>query len=184
MEHGLPLSEQACKGALADWGGNTEEITHLVAATCSIQSHPGIDAHLQQRLRLRPDISRTLLSGVGCAGAGALLQTAFEQATAMTFRNEPARILIFACDINSLGFRAELEQLKQGKFPIGLTLFSDGAGAAVITNGVALSKREETHQLFEIIRSVNYTVPDSLDKLQLMPSAIGKLESDFASPQC
>lgn len=173
LEHGLPLAEEACTSALSGWGRSKEEITHLIATTCSIQSHPGIDAHLQHRLRLRPDIRRTLLSGVGCAGAGALLQTAFELAAASTLKGEAARILLAACDVNSLGFRAELEKLKEGGFPIGLTLFSDGAGAAVITNEIGIEENQRTKMPYEILHSVSYTVPDSLDKLQLMPSAIG-----------
>ena len=78
LEYGIPLSQRACLGAIADWGGSIIDITHLVATTCSVQCHPGIDAYIAQALGLGPNVSRTLLSGVGCAGAVALLRTAYE----------------------------------------------------------------------------------------------------------
>lgn len=89
-------------------------------------------------------MSRTLLSGVGCAGTVALLRTAHEFATAAAYRCRAARILVVACDINSLGFRSELEQMRNGHFSIGLTLFSDAAAAAVISNGVETGGSKET----------------------------------------
>ena len=173
LEHGIPLSHRACLGAIADWGGNVNDITHLVAATCSVQCHPGIDAYIAHRLKLHPNVSRTLLSGVGCNGAAALLRTAYELATAMTCRDRPARILVLACDLNSLAFRSDLQQLEQGHFPVGLTLFSDAATAAVISNGIGSGRPENAHRPFEIRQWIHHTIPNSLNELQLMPTAIG-----------
>jgi fungal type III polyketide synthase len=174
LEHGIPLSHRACLGAIADWGGSTNEVTHLVAATGSVQCHPGPDAYIAQRLKLPPNVSRTLLSGVGCAGAVALLRTAYELATAMACRGKPARILVVACDLNSLGFRSDFEQLKKGHFPVGLTLFSDAATAAVVSNGIGTHGPVNAHPPFEIQQWMHHTIPNSLGELQLMPTAIGK----------
>ena len=174
LEHGIPLSHQACLGAIAGWGGSVNEITHLVAATCSVQCHPGIDAYIAHRLKLHPNVSRTLLSGVGCAGGVALLRTAYELAMAMTCRDIPARILVVACDLNSLGFRSELEQLKQGHFPVGLTLFSDAATAAVVSNGIGSGRPDNAYRPFEIRQWMHHTIPNSLSELRLMPTSIGQ----------
>ena len=174
LEHGIPLSHRACLGAIADWGGSVNDITHLVAATSSVQCHPGIDAYVAHRLNLHPNVSRTLLSGVGCAGGVALLRTACEFAMAMTYRDKPARILVVACDLNSLGFRSELEQLKEGHFPVGLTLFSDAAAAAVVSNGIGSGGSDNVYRPFEIRQWMHHTIPDSLSELQLMPTSIGQ----------
>lgn len=174
LEHGIPLSHKACLGAIADWGGSINDITHLVAATCSVHCHPGIDAYIANKLKLPSHVSRMLLSGVGCAGAAALLRTANELATAMTCKGKPARILIVACDLNSLGFRSEAEQLKEGHFPIGLTLFSDAAAAAVVSNGIGPATPKGHRRLFEIQQWMHYTIPDSINELRLMPTAIGQ----------
>lgn len=174
LEHGIPLSSRACLGAIADWGGSLNDITHLVAATCTIQCHPGIDAYIARNLALGPNVSRTLLSGVGCGGGAALLRTAYEFALAMTCRQRPARILVVACDINSLGFCAEVKQLKQGNFPIAFTLFSDAAAAAVVSNGVGFEGSDSASHPFEIRQWMHQTIPDSLDDLRFMPTSIGK----------
>jgi type III polyketide synthase len=92
----------------------------------------------------------------------------------MSYRGEPARILVVACDLNSLGFRAELEQLKRGHFPIGLALFSDGAAAAVVSNDIGHTGLEKAYHPFEILKWRHHTIPDSLDQLQLMPTSIGQ----------
>ena len=55
---------------------------------------------------------------------------------ALTCRDEPARVLVVFCDLNSLDFHSESEQLKQGNFPVGLPLFSDAATAAAVSNGI------------------------------------------------
>jgi type III polyketide synthase len=173
LEYGIPLSYKACTGAIEDWGGSVDGITHLVAATCSVQSHPGIDAYIADRLKLRPNVSRTLLSGVGCAGGVALLRTAYEFAMTMSYREKAARILVVACDLNSLGLRAELEQLRAGNFPVGLALFSDAATAAVVSNGIGSIGPKNTNAPFEIRQWMHHTIPNSLNELMLMPTSIG-----------
>lgn len=182
LHHGVSLSYRACLGAIAEWGGGIDELTHLVAATGSVQCHPGFDAYVAHALGLRPHVSHTLLSGVGCAGAAALLRTAYELAIAASFKRKPARILVVACDLNSLGFRAEVERLNKGHFPIGLTLFSDAATAAVVSNGIESADQNQhprsapaplNHPLFEIRDWMHHTIPDSLTELRLMPTSIG-----------
>ena len=146
-----------------------------------MQCHPGIDAYIAHALKLHPNVSRTLLSGVGCAGGVALLRTAYEFAMAMTCRDKPARILVVACDLNSLGFHSELEQLRMGNFPVGLTLFSDAATAAVVSNGIGIDGPDKSYRPFEIRQWMHHTIPNSLNELRLMPTSIGKQKAQRSS---
>ena len=93
---------------------------------------------------------------------------------AMTCRDIPARILVVACDLKSLGFRSELEQLKQRHFLVGLTLFGDTATAAVASNGIGAGRPDNAYRPFEIRQWMHHTIPNSLSKLRLMPTSFGQ----------
>lgn len=88
-EHGVALAAQACRKALREWGGHASEITHTVAVTCTNQGSPGYDLGVNHELGLAPDVERTLLHGVGCAGGLAIMRTAAQIATSAAARGEP-----------------------------------------------------------------------------------------------
>ena len=79
-----------------------------------------------------------------------------------------------AYDLNSLGFRSELEQLKQGHFLVGLTLFGDAATAAVVSNGIGSGRPGYAYRPFKIRQWMHHKTPISLSELRLMPTSIGQ----------
>ncbi|THC88852.1 hypothetical protein EYZ11_011703 [Aspergillus tanneri] len=96
-EYAVQFAEDAAKKAIADWGGATTDITHVVAATCSNTSSPGFDAELSRRLGLGKNTQRILVQGLGCAGGVAALRTAYHHLLAAVNQDKPARALVISC---------------------------------------------------------------------------------------
>ena len=109
------------------------EITHLVVASCTGFSAPGLDLQIARRLGLRPHVERTLIGFMGCAAAVPALRAARH-----IVRSEPAaRVLVVCCELSSLHLQesAALEEI------LAFLLFADGCAAALVTaepHGLAL----------------------------------------------
>ena len=134
----------ACRKAIKDWGGNIEDITHVVSTTCTNSANPGFDHFVAKKLGLSPKVEKVLLHGVGCSGGLAATRTAANLALGSSFRDRPARVLILACEISSVLVRSELDSIAEsGKVAIGVTLFSDCASAMVLSNGIGESAESD-----------------------------------------
>ncbi|KAK3177008.1 hypothetical protein OEA41_008334 [Lepraria neglecta] len=134
---GVRLSVNACKKAIAEWGGSVDEITHVVSTTCTNSANPGFDHYVATELGLRSGVEKILLHGIGCSGGLAAIRAASNLALGASFRKKSARILVLACEISSLLVRSELDSIdKEEKMRIGVCLFSDCASAAILSNGV------------------------------------------------
>ena len=122
----------ACEAA-ARLALDPREVTHLVVASCTGFSAPGLDLQIARRLGLRPDVERTLVGFMGCAAAVPALRAARH-----IVRSEPdARVLVVCCELSSLHLQesAALEEV------LSFLLFADGAAAALVTadpHGLAL----------------------------------------------
>ncbi len=101
-----------------------EGITHLVVASCTGFTAPGIDQIVADALALG-DVERTLVGFMGCYAAVSALRVANH-----IVRAEPeARVLTVAVELSSLHLQHEtgLEPL------LAMLQFSDGAAAALVT---------------------------------------------------
>ncbi|KAF2105435.1 chalcone synthase B, partial [Lophiotrema nucula] len=141
-QHGIPLAIGACRKALLDAGLRPEDVTHIVAVTCTTSSNAGFDLYVAQALGLPSSIDRVLLHGVGCAGGLSAVRTAANIAAGATSRGKPARVLVFAIELCTIFLTAELaracdEKQAEADLSIGSTIFSDGAGALVLCNDIA-----------------------------------------------
>jgi fungal type III polyketide synthase len=140
----VKLSVEASRTALAEWGGDPADLTHVVAVTCTNSANPGFDHYVVKQLGLNTSIEKVLLHGVGCSGGLAALRTAANLAHGASFRGKPARILVLACEITSLLVRSELDSIAElQETRIGVTLFSDCASAVVLGNDLGESLIEE-----------------------------------------
>ena len=130
---GVDLTVQACKKALREWAGDYSDITHTIGVTCTNQGNPGYDLLVNQKLGLEPNVDRTLLQGVGCAGGLAIMRVAAQIACGASMRGRPARILAFACELCTPNVRCDLAEVVKCSDPsavcIAGALFSDGAAA-------------------------------------------------------
>jgi alpha-pyrone synthase len=101
-----------------------DNITHLVVASCTGFTAPGIDQIIAARLGL-DGVERTLVGFMGCYAAVSALRVAHH-----IVRSEPeARVLAVTVELSSLHLQHEsaLEPL------LAMLQFSDGAAAALVT---------------------------------------------------
>ncbi|KNG87118.1 hypothetical protein ANOM_004811, partial [Aspergillus nomiae NRRL 13137] len=136
-EHAISLVSRAAKSAIAEWGGSMQDITHIVAVTCTNTANPGFDITICSTLGLRPTVHRTLLHGLGCAGGVSALRIAHDLLAGAALQGLPARALVVSCDLPTLFARAELHRINvDQEVGFGLGRFSDGASALVLTNWI------------------------------------------------
>lgn len=136
----MRLSVNACRQAIAEWGGDVDEITHVVSTTCTNSANPGFDHYVCKELGIRGNVEKVLLHGVGCSGGLAAIRTAANLALGLSFRQKPARILVLACEISSLLVRSELDSIHENQeVRIGVCLFGDCASSCILSNGIGES---------------------------------------------
>jgi predicted naringenin-chalcone synthase len=113
--------------AVANLGIEAERarITHLIVASCTGFSAPGLDLQLTARLGLRADVARTVIGFMGCAAAVPALRAARDAVLA----DPAARVLVVNLELCSLHFQetADLETV------LSFLLFADGAAAALVS---------------------------------------------------
>ncbi len=119
-----PLVAKATRTALAVGGVRADEITHIIAVSCTGFSNPGFDFDLICQLGIPSDVHRYFLGFMGCYGAFPALELA-----ALFCRNDQdAKVLCVCAEICSIHFQPH------GGFDalLGASLFSDGVAAAVV----------------------------------------------------
>lgn len=170
LTEGVALSVSAARQAIEESGIHIEEITHVVATTCTNTSNPGYDLLVARELGLLPTVERVLLHGVGCSGGLAGLRLASSLCHTAAWRGKPAHILVVACEINSSLGRFGLDSIdREQDVRVGPVLFGDGAGALVVSldhpieemadNDCAI-KRKDTG-IFEVISCTHTVIPQT-----------------------
>ena len=124
--HARELGIAAAREAIALAGVDAASITHLVTASCTGFSAPGVDLAMVEALDLPITVRRTHLGFMGCHAAVNALTVAASHA-AMHPEN---RVLVVCVEVSSIHFHTDtrLDRL------ISNTLFADGAAATVVTN--------------------------------------------------
>ncbi len=113
-------------------GSEAQEITHLIVATCTGFSAPGIDFELMRRCGLSSSVERTIVGFMGCHAAINALKLARH-----VVRSTPeAKVLVVCLELCTLHLQ-ETEDLDR---LLTFLLFGDGCAAALIsTEPVGLS---------------------------------------------
>lgn len=155
LENALTLLERATLDCLADAGLRPEDIDAIVCVSTSGIATPSLDARLMERLKLRRDIVRLPIFGLGCAGGVLGLARAASLARAMP----GARVLFLVVELCGLTFR-RADQSKSNV--IATALFGDGAAAALLVAGLDIGTGA-TGGGHRIAASGEHTWPDSLD---------------------
>jgi alpha-pyrone synthase len=108
-----------------DLGSTASHITHLVVASCTGLSAPGIDFEIMRRCSLRPSLERNLLGFMGCNAA----INALKLARHIVRSTRDAKVLIVCVELCTLHLQGtdDIEQL------LTFLLFADGCAAAVIS---------------------------------------------------
>lgn len=122
----LPLAEGVAREALERAGRSAEEVTHVIAVSCTGFFAPGIDIELVKRLGLPPDTQRTMVGFMGCYAAFNALRVAH----GFCQSRPDACVLVTCAELCTLHFQVD-ETLESA---VVNALFSDGAAAAVLTS--------------------------------------------------
>jgi alpha-pyrone synthase len=104
--------------------GRLGGITHIVVASCTGFTAPGLDQVIAARLGLDPSVERVLIGFMGCYAAVTALKTARH-----IVRSEPdARVLVVTVELSTLHLQpaTALEPL------LAMLQFGDGAAAAIV----------------------------------------------------
>ncbi len=106
-------------------GDERARITHLVVASCTGFTAPGLDLQLVAALGLPASVGRTLIGFMGCAAAVPALRVAADAVRA----DPAARVLVVSCELSTLHLQetADLEKI------LSFMLFADGAAAALVS---------------------------------------------------
>lgn len=127
-------------------GREIDGITHLIVASCTGFSAPGLDIQLAKRLGLADGIERLMIGFMGCSAAVPALRAAHH-----IVRSEPsARVLVVNLELCTL----HLQETDDLEAMLSFLLFGDGCAAALVSG-------DESGIAFEDFRSV--ILPDSDD---------------------
>ncbi len=133
VEKALEVGQAAILSCLERAGISAEEIDHIFFVSTTGLATPSIDARLINLLKLRPNVRRTPIWGLGCAGGVAGLSRAYEYTRA--FPRE--RALLLALELCGLTFQRN--DLSKSNL-VAVSLFADGA-AAVLVSGAETGDR-------------------------------------------
>lgn len=126
-EHAPRLAIDAAENAVKDWGGDRQEITHIVFHSCTGFKAPGVELDVMDALGLKNIRFRTGINFMGCFGG----LNGLKVARALV-ESEPGAICLLVCvEVCSAHFTMDEER---GKF-IGNSIFADGSSAAIIGPG-------------------------------------------------
>lgn len=120
-----PLSVSAIEKCI-DGRISKEKITHLITASCTGMSAPGLDLQVVEAMGLSPKIFRTSLNFMGCYAA----IHALKLADALCSENRDAHVMIVCTELCTLHFQKEnsIDNITSS------LLFGDGAAAVLVTH--------------------------------------------------
>ncbi|MEJ0070047.1 MAG: type III polyketide synthase [Pseudomonadota bacterium] len=163
VESSLDLLERATLDCLEAADMTVDDVDAVVMVSSTGIATPTLDARLAQRLRMRRDLERLPIFGLGCAG-GAI---GLARAAALARAKPGSRVLFLVVELCGLTFRAD--DVSKSNM-IAAALFGDGAAAALVQvggDGPTLGPAGD------------YTWPDSLDVMgwQVAQDGLGVLFS-------
>jgi alkylresorcinol/alkylpyrone synthase len=154
MEVAIPLGEAIVARALESAGLAPDEIDDLFVVSCTGFNIPGLDLHIAGRLKMRHDLQRTCVLGMGCYGAFPGLLRARHAVNSAPGR----KAVVLAVELCSLHLQTEqtVENI------VSAALFSDGAAAVVLGDAHG---REAQPRGPRILHSVTHSDYMTLDHM-------------------
>ena len=152
-ETAVNLAAESSAKAIASWGGNVADITHVISVSCTGVYAPGIEFSLIDRLKLNSKVLRLGINFMGCFGAFKGLQAA----RAFAAQNRQARILVVCTELCSLHFQktTDLDSLLSG------SIFADGSAAVIVGSDPSVTEKP----LWEITREYCHALKDSEEQM-------------------
>jgi predicted naringenin-chalcone synthase len=132
--HALDLAMQAVRRLEPDG------VTHLIVASCTGFSAPGLDFQIMRAAGLPDSTQRTIVGFMGCFAAVNALKLADQ-----IVRADPAsRVLVVNLELSSLHLQEDFQDVPK---MLSFLLFADGAAAALVSaerSGIALGRFQAT----------------------------------------
>jgi predicted naringenin-chalcone synthase len=155
QEHALPLATDAAGKALENSGLEPSDVTHVVTASCTGFTAPGVDSGLIERLGLRRTTERVHVGYMGCHGA----INALRVARGLAGSDPQARVLLCATELCSLHYTFfwDMERL------LGNALFADGSGAVVLAYADEDALRPKSR--WRLAATGSYLFPNTADAM-------------------
>ncbi len=125
-EASLPLATDVAQRALDSAGVTPNEVTHVIAVSCTGMFAPGLDIELVRALNLRRDTRRAVIGFMGCYAAlnGLRVADGF-------CKSHPDAVVLLVCvELCTLHFQIG-DTMESA---VVNSLFSDGAAAAVLAS--------------------------------------------------
>ncbi len=178
MEHAVPLGEKAIRQALARARLDPDQIDQFTVVSCTGFDIPGLDLHLASRLRMRSDLNRTCILGMGCYAALPGLRRARD-----AVMHEPSRhALLLSLELCSLHFQPNDDT----ENVVVSALFGDGAAAAVVgreeADGAPQLVDALTHSDYTTLEHMAFHMTDHGFRMELsayVPQLLGSAVEDF-----
>jgi alkylresorcinol/alkylpyrone synthase len=156
IQHATDLAERVVQDCLAKAGVAPSDIDHILFITTTGTVTPSIDAYLCNRLAFRPNLKRTPIWGLGCAGGAAGLSRASEYVTAFPAQN----CLLVSVELCSLTF---IRDDASKSNIVATSLFADGAAAALVVGEQNVVAIRSDQPAPSIVSTQSMIWPDSLD---------------------
>jgi alkylresorcinol/alkylpyrone synthase len=132
MAEAVPLGQNVICAGLDESGFKPTDIDDLIVVSCTGFSIPGLDLHLAGLLRMRPDLQRACILGMGCYGAFPGIRHASE-----VIRAKPGRLaLMLSIELCSLHMQFD----QSSENVVSSALFSDGASMVLMGDEAAASQ--------------------------------------------
>jgi alkylresorcinol/alkylpyrone synthase len=147
VSNAVDLLEQVTRKLLAETGIAADQLDGIVLVSTTGVATPSLDALLIERMKLRRDIQRLPIFGLGCAGG----VIGLARAAQLAMVQPGSKILFLAVELCALTFRKN--DVSKSNI-VATALFGDGAAGAILsTDGEGP----------EVGPSGEYTWPQSLD---------------------
>ncbi|KAI5067998.1 hypothetical protein GOP47_0016343 [Adiantum capillus-veneris] len=133
-EEAVGLAERAAREAMAEWGGQAEEITHILVYSTSGALSPGLDLRLIKKLGLRRATKHFWVAFNGCHAGVMGIRTAAEIAYSGggSKASLAPRVLVIWVEINSCQAQSPDPASSSANNIVVASIFGDGAAAAII----------------------------------------------------
>lgn len=158
LEHATRLGVDVARAALERAGLSPRDVDHVVFVSSTGVATPSVDALIANQLAFRPDVRRTPIWGLGCAGGAAGLARARDFALA----DSSAHVLLVTLELCSLTFQRD-DVSKRNL--VAASLFGDGAAAAVVVGGGVTPPARAGQRPLELVASRSVLWKDTLDAM-------------------
>ena len=154
-QHALPLALEASRQALGRSGCQPNEITHVVTASCTGFTAPGVDFGLIQHLQLRATTERIHVGYMGCHGA----INALRAARGLACADARHRILVCSVELCTIHYAFQWNTERM----LGNALFADGSGAVIL--GAEDKRADKTDHRWRLAATGSYIFPGTADAM-------------------